>query len=114
MDYKELNSLMLEIEKDNKNEEKEKKEKEKEIVNRKNEMNSKLFMRDIDFKSSMNNFVSNNPHYSDEKNNEETKINFNNKINNRIFDLKKDGSMPPIMDFYPALSRNNDSQKNNK
>jgi hypothetical protein len=111
MDYTNLdnlNNLMNELEEDNKNHEeiKQTKKTSPDIVNQKNEMNSKLFMRDLDFRTSINknSIVSKNVSFLDEKLDEENKPNFNKQLNSRIFDLNKEVKMPPIMDFYPKSS----------
>lgn len=111
MDYTNLdtlNNLMNELEEDNKKQEeiKQNKKTSPDIVNQKNEMNSKLFMRDLDFRTSINknSIVSKNVSFLDEKLDEENKPNFNKQLNSRIFDLNKEVKMPPIMDFYPKSS----------
>lgn len=111
MDYTNLdtlNNLMNELEEDNKKQEeiKQNKKTSPDIVNQKNEMNSKLFMRDLDFRTSINknSIVSKNVSFLAEKLDEENKPNFNKQLNSRIFDLNKEVKMPPIMDFYPKSS----------
>ena len=81
MDYTNLdnlNNLMNELEEDNKKQEEinQTKKNSPDIVNQKNEMNSKLFMRDLDFRTSINknSNVSKNMSFLDEKLDEEIRL----------------------------------------
>ena len=70
--------------------------KNNDIIEDKNKTNNLLCFRDIEFKKHKDQFSD----HKLENNTKKDDINYNKKLNDRMFDLNNN-NMPPIMDFYP-------------
>tara|TARA_B110000238_G_C16023313_1_gene394206 strand:+ start:483 stop:812 length:330 start_codon:yes stop_codon:yes gene_type:complete len=76
------------------------------VTSEKKKINNFLCFRDIDLKKHLNQDVTNQNEIKLDKNN---KKEYNNILNNRIFDIKNNNPTVPIMDFYPKFTRNEKS-----
>ena len=128
MDYNEINSMLSEIEIDNKEDiskievnkstnindivkkpikiDFEDEKQNNNIMEDKNRTNELLCFRDIEFKKHTDQLFNNKLENSTKQND----VDYNKKINDRMFDLNNNNNMAPIMDFYPRSSRNDNKK----